>query len=269
MSCEICQSGTFEISPELNRNQIEINCPEWERNSMSSDGTKTGAGRLGTIIALILMITGSAAVTAQTRSRPKSGEGDSAKQLESRISKAEEGLLQEYLEVANEFYKQGERERAIDVLGRLLKLNPQMDGIKQRVDGLREEMIQENDRKLEFDTSKFWLPVGDVQEGKAFRVQVTGEYRMDLNTAVGLAGLPTGDPATTHVDGVPFGAIVGMVFTDGKPGPPFLVSGAVDHTPKKSGTLFLRVNVPTTAKCRGELKVAISGAIAPDASRNR
>lgn len=236
---------------------------------MSSHGKKTGAGRVGTIIALFVVVIVSGTASAQSRSRPKSGEGESAKQLESRISKAEEGLLQEYLEVANEYYKQGERERAIDVLGRLLQLNPKMEGIKQRVDGLREEMIQENDRKLDFDTSKFWLPVGDVQEGKAFRVQVTGEYRMDLNTAVGLAGLPTGDPAKTHVDGVPFGAVVGMVFTEGKPGPPFLVSGAVDHTPKKSGTLFLRVNVPTTAKCRGDLKVAISGAIDPEASRNR
>jgi hypothetical protein len=230
------------------------------------------AVRCSTIaVTIFAFALGASELAAQSRSRDsrKAAEGESAKQLESRISKAEEGLVEEYLEVANEFYKQGEKERAKDILGRLLQINPKMEGIRQRMDGLNEEMIQENDRRLEFDTSKFWLPVGEVREGTPFRVQVSGEYKLDLNTTVGLAGLPTGDPSATHLKGVPFGAVVGMIFTEGKPGPPFLIGGNVDHTPKKSGTFYLRVNVPLNAKCRGDLKVAVSGGIAPTAVRSR
>lgn len=230
------------------------------------------AVRCSTIAVTILAFALAASeLAAQSRSRDsrKAAEGESAKQLESRISKAEEGLVEEYLEVANEFYKQGEKGRAKDILGRLLQINPKMEGIRQRMEGLNEEMIQENDRRLEFDTSKFWLPVGEVREGTPFRVQVSGEYKLDLTTTVGLAGLPTGDPSATHLKGVPFGAVVGMIFTEGTPGPPFLIGGNVDHTPKKSGTFYLRVNVPLNAKCRGDLKVAVSGGIAPTAARSR
>ena len=60
-----------------------------------------------------------------------------------------------------------------------------------------------------------------------------------------------------------------MVFTEGKPGDPFLIGGGVEHTPKKSGTLYLRINVPVAAKCRGDLKVQISGAVLPVAKKSR
>lgn len=213
-------------------------------------------------------------LSAQSRDRDakKKDAGDksaSPQQLESRISKAEEQLLEEYLEVANEYYKQDQKELSIAVLERITKINPQMPGIRQRMYGIREELLQENGLKLDFDTGKIWLPVAEVQEGRGLRVVVAGEYKLDLTTPVTLAGLPTGDPAKDHFGGVPFGAVIGMVFTDGKPGDPFLVGGAVEYTPKKSGTLFLRVNVPATAKCRGDLKVQISGAIQPVAKKGR
>ena len=213
-------------------------------------------------------------LTAQSRDRDakKKDSGDKAaspQQLESRISKAEEQLLEEYLEVANEYYRQDQKEQSIAVLERIAKINPQMPGIRQRMDGIREELLPENGLKLDFDTGKIWLPVAEVQEGRGLRIVVAGEYKLDLTTPVTLAGLPTGDPSKDHLGGVPFGAVIGMVFTDGKPGDPFLVGGAVEYTPKKSGTLFLRINVPATAKCRGDLKVQLSGAIQPVAKKGR
>lgn len=187
----------------------------------------------------------------------------SPQQLEARISKAEEQLLDEYLAIANEYYKQGEKDQSIVVLERIAQINPRMEGIRQRIDGIREELIQENGIKTDFDTSKLWLPIAEVEEGKPLRLVVTGDYKLDLTTSVTTGGLPTGDPAKDHVAGAPFGALVGMVFTDGKPGEPFLISGGVEHTPKKTGTLFLRVNVPAVARCKGELKVQASGAVKP------
>ena len=224
--------------------------------------------------ALLICTLACSPLSAQSRDRDakKKDNGEksaSPQQLESRISKAEEQLLSEYLEVANEYYKQDEKELSIAVLERIAKINPQMPGIRQRMDGIREELLQENGVKLEFDASKIWMPVAEVQEGKALRLVVTGDYRMDLTTPVTLTGLPTGDPAKDHVGGAPFGALVGMVFTEGKPGDPFLIGGGVEHTPKKSGTLYLRINVPVAAKCRGDLKVQISGAVLPVAKKSR
>jgi hypothetical protein len=202
----------------------------------------------------------------QTKSRDsKKGKDASAspQQLEARISKAEEQLLDEYLSVANEYYKQGELEQSVVVLERVAQINPKLEGIRQRIQGIREELIQENGLKLDFDTSKQWLALAEVEAGRPFRLIAAGEYKLDLNSSVSLTGLSTSDPAKDHLGNAPFGALVGIVFTENKPGDPFLINGAVEHNPKKSGTLYLRINVPSTAKCRGDIRVQISGAVKP------
>ena len=118
---------------------------------------------------LAVAITLSATATAQSKTRDSKKTKDpavSTQQLEARISKAEEQLLEEYLTVANEYYKQGEREQSIVVLERIAQINPKMEGIRQRIQGIREELIQENGLKVEFDTAKQWLALAEVEEGK-------------------------------------------------------------------------------------------------------
>ena len=216
------------------------------------------------MLAVTLTLTATSHAQSKTRDTKKGKDSAvSAQQLEARISKAEEQLLEEYLTVANEYYKQGEREQSIVVLERIAQINPKMEGIRQRIQGIREELIQENGLKVEFDTAKQWLAIAEVEEGKPFRLIATGEYKLDFTAPVSLTGLSTSDPAKDHLANAPFGALVGMVFTENKPGDPFLISGAVEHSPKKSGTLYLRVNVPAAAKCKGDLKVQISGSIRP------
>ncbi|MEY3457509.1 MAG: hypothetical protein RL215_666 [Planctomycetota bacterium] len=211
-----------------------------------------------------LTVCGTAHAQSKTRDTKKGRDAAvSTQQLEARISKAEEQLLDEYLTVANEYYKQGEREQSIVVLERIAQINPKMEGIRQRIQGIREELIQENGLKLDFDTSKQWLAIAEVEEGKPFRIIAAGEYKLDLTSPVSLTGLSTSDPAKDHLGNAPFGALVGIVFSENKPGDPFLISGSVEHTPKKSGTLYLRINVPAAAKCKGDLKVQISGSIRP------
>lgn len=226
------------------------------------------------ILAAFLLLAPAAA--AQSRDRDKDRDKDkdkdrkdapSSQQLETRISKAEEQLVQEYLAVANEFYSQGEKEQSIAVLERIARIHPKLDGIAQRIDGIREELLQENGFKAEVDVPKSWTPLFDVEADKAFRVTITGDYRLDMTGTVPLTGLPTADPQKDHVAGAPFGAVIGLIVTDGKPGDPFAVNAGLEHTPKKSGTFFVRVNVPAAAKCKGELKVQASGAIRPVAKK--
>ncbi|MFM7055879.1 MAG: hypothetical protein ACKO2P_03045 [Planctomycetota bacterium] len=220
--------------------------------------------RLCLLLLITVAFTGPAC--GQTKSRDtKKGKDASAspQQLEARISKAEEQLLDEYLSVANEYYKQGELEQSAVVLERVAQINPKMEGIRQRIQGIREELIQENGLKLEFDTSKQWLALAEVEAGRPFRLIAAGEYKLDLTSSVSLTGLSTSDPAKDHLSNAPFGALVGMVFSENKPGDPFLINGSVEHNPKKSGTLYLRVNVPSTAKCKGDIRIQISGAVKP------
>ena len=66
-----------------------------------------------------------------------------------------------------------------------------------------------------------------------------------------------------HVAVAPFGALIGVVVTDGKPGDPFAVNAGVEHTSKKGGLLYLRVNVPASARCKGDIKIQVSGGVKP------
>ena len=200
---------------------------------------------------------------SRSKDKEKDKDGPNSQQLEIRMTKAEEGLLKEYMEVAREYLKKGEKEEALTVLQRVEHINPKMEGLKQEMDRIGEELMQENEAKLELDVSKGWgnIPICEVTEGKAFRMTATGEYKMIYSTTIPLTGLPTKDPALDYVAASPFGALIGVIVTDGNPGEPFVVNGGLEHTPKKSGQLYLRVNVPATAKCTGDIKLQLSGAI--------
>jgi hypothetical protein len=216
-----------------------------------------------TFMILAMLLALPATYAQSSRSKDKDKDGPNSVQLEIRLSKAEEGLLKEYMDVAKEYLKNGENEEALTVLKKVEHINPKMDGLKQEMDRINEVLMQDNDFKFEFDVSKFWgSPICEVTEGKAFRLTAVGEYKMNYSTAIPLAGLPTEDPATDHVAAGRFGALIGVIVTDGKPGDPFVVNDKLeDYKPKKSGQLYLRVNVPAAAKCNGDIKIQMSGAV--------
>ncbi|MFO1000423.1 MAG: hypothetical protein U0936_08795 [Planctomycetaceae bacterium] len=222
------------------------------------------------ILGVSLFVAMSGSAFAQSKDRDKNKErndGANETELAARLTKAEETLLKEYKDVVNEHYKQGRKENAIEVLQRMMAINPKMEGVEDQIKLINEELLQENGIKMEMDVSKGWVPICEVEEGKAFRIAVVGDYKLDLTTPVPLTGLSTSDPAKDHVAAAPFGALIGLVMTDGKPGEPFAVNTGLEQKPKKGGQLFLRVNVPVIAKCKGELKLQASGAVKPIGKR--
>ena len=223
------------------------------------------------ILVVLFLAAISDSTFAQSKDRDKNKDrkdGASETELAERISKAEELLLKEYKEVVNEHYKQGRKESAIEVLQRIAAINPKMEGVEDQIKMINEELLQENGIKMEMDVSNGWVPVCEVEEGKPFRIAVVGEYKLDLTTLVPLTGLSNSDPAKDHVAVAPFGALIGLVMTDGKPGEPIAVNAGAEHKPKKGGQFFLRVNVPVIAKCKGDLKLQVSGAVKPLAKRS-
>ena len=222
------------------------------------------------VLVILFLAALSDSAFAQSKDRDKNkdrNDGVSETELAARLTKAEELLLKEYKEVVNEHYKQGRKENAIDVLQRMMSINPKMEGVEDQIKLINEELLQENGIKMEMDVSKGWVPICEVEEGKSFRITVVGDYKLDLTTPVPLTGLSTSDPAKDHVAVAPFGALIGLVMTDGKPGEPFAVNAGLEQKPKKGGQLFLRVNVPIIAKCKGELKLQASGAVKPIGKR--
>lgn len=197
---------------------------------------------------------------AKDRDRGKKEE-PTGQDLAKRLSKAEELLLNEYTEVANEYYKKGEREAASQVLRRILEINPKQEGIQKQIDSIGEELLQENGLKVKFDVANRWMPVCEVEEGKPIRIKATGDYKLDLTMPVSVTGLSTKDPATDYISVAPFGALFGVVVTGDKPGDPFAITDSMEFTPKKSGVLIIRINTPATAKCKGDLELQLSGAV--------
>ena len=228
--------------------------------------TDLGKGVL--FVALAGFVVQSIAMGQSSRDRRRDDDTPSSRSLEIRMQKAEEALVNEYKEVAIEYYNQDEKEKAIDLLGRLRKLAPEMPGLEDQIKSIQEEMMQANELELEIDTSKSWgSAVAQVEEGKAFRLAAAGDYKIKYETTVSLEGLPTEDETQHHVEGIPFGALIGVVVSDGKIGKPFAVKSELEFSPKKSGQLFLRVNVPADVRCTGKIKIRMSGAVTPISRR--
>ncbi|MCP4172774.1 MAG: hypothetical protein GY758_18590 [Fuerstiella sp.] len=201
-----------------------------------------------------------AVANAQTsRDRKRDEDQPSAKALEVRLEKAEEALVNEYKDVAIEFYKQGDKEKSMKMLHRLRQLSPQTNGLKERIGAISEELMQENAADLEVDTRKTWELVGEVSEGKPFRIQAAGEYKMTFITTVTVDGMQEQKDSTEFLHDAPLGCLLGIIVSDGKPGKPFPVKSELEYTPKKNGQFFLKVNVPPGTRCIGKLKIHASG----------
>jgi hypothetical protein len=220
------------------------------------------AGRALLVVSLATLLVQDMANAQSSRDRRREDDAPTARQLELRMEKAEENLVAEYKDVAIEFYKQDQKEKALELLNRLRKLAPEMPGLEEQIDAINEEIMQSNPIEVDIDTSKSWgNAVAVVEEGKPFRIAAAGDYKIKYDTSISVDGLPSEDETKHYLNSVPFGALIGVVVSDGKIGKPFAVKGELEHAPEKSGQLFLRVNVPAEVRCTGKLKVQLSGSV--------
>lgn len=225
------------------------------------------------IIRRILFLTLAASVLvtsgiAQSRRGKSKNDKETPEKLAVRARKAEETLAKEYISIATGFYDLGDVKKARDFLIRLDKLRKGLPGVRAKIDELDEELMQANSNKFTVDVSKGWGDaVAEVTKGDAFRIVAAGDYKMTVNLTLDVNGLPNSDPVRDLSSGVPFGALMGIIQgSDGKPSRPFAVRSGLEHTPRKTGLLFLKVNTPPTAKCTGKLQVQISGKVKTRAS---
>lgn len=197
---------------------------------------------------------------SKSKSKSKSFKPGSAKQLDVRLEQLQSSILRDTADLARDFEEAGELEQAKRLLEVLLKLNPKLPGIKEHVEKLDEQLLSSNEFEVELDTSKGWsTAVATVIKDKPVRIQAQGQYQFTLTHLVGPDGFPTDEPSRDMSAGIPLGALMGIIVENGKPGKPFVIGAKKEWTPKESGPLLLRVNVPNDAKCGGRLKVTFSG----------
>ena len=211
------------------------------------------------LVGLIMLHSGT---SSQAQSSRDKRDAPTEAQLRMRAEKAEEAMLKELMDVATEFYKQGDREQSLRMLERIDRINPGTSDLKDRMKLIREEMLSDNPAVIDVDTSKGWTnAVAEVEGGKPFRIAAAGEYKLVYSSAVSVTGISSDDPTRDVVAVAPFGALIGVIVSDGKPGEPFAVNAGLEMTSKKGGLLYLRANVPANAKCTGKIKVQLSGGI--------
>lgn len=199
-------------------------------------------------------------VQAQTSKSTKRG-GANIKVLDARAQKAQEAFIRESVDLARSYEDAGQLTKAKSLLEDVAKLNGKLPGLKDKIRELNEAILSSNEVDLTLDTSRqgWGEPRALVFKGRTFRIQAQGAYEFVANLTVDPEGFPHKDVLREMADGVPCGALMGLIVANGKPGKPFLVGSSTEQTPNEDGVLFLRVNAPPGHRSTGELQVRISG----------
>ena len=207
------------------------------------------------------------AANAQSSRDRRKDDTPSAKELEDRLAKAEEQLVEEYKSVAIEYYTQGDKVKSMQMLKRLKQLSPKLDGLSERIDSISEELMQENSGQFDLDTkNNDWLQVGAVFKDKPFRIQSAGTYRMTMTVTSDIDGIITEEDAGDFHGNHKIGSLLAVIVSKGKggkptAGKPFPVGSQLEHIPREDGVLYLKMNVPNGTRCTGKIKIGVSGNI--------
>lgn len=160
--------------------------------------------------------------------------------------------------IARDYADAGQLEKSKQILETLLKLNPALTQVRERIKLLDESILQSNSKQLEIDAGNGWSrPLAQVFKGRKFRVRATGTYKFVTDVPLSVQGFPEG--AQGLAQGIPCGALMGMIISKGKPGKPFVVQKGREMAPKDGGLLVLRVNTPPGSQCTGKLQIQLSG----------
>lgn len=227
--------------------------------------------------AAIVWNEGASAIAQTSKSKTKTGTSKKStaetKELDARAEKNLENFLNDTAKLAEDFEKAGKFEEAQEQMRTILRLKPDLPGIKERMEKLNEALFESNEIDVEQDVKEGWAMRVLVSKGKPVRVESTGEYTLSFNMKVDGGGLSTKDPGTDMAAGVRCGALMGMVFPtpdpskpqgkNDKPGEAFEIGTSKEFTPKDDGVLLLRVNLPPGNKSIGKLKVRVSGHVKP------
>lgn len=220
--------------------------------------------RCGMICCLCVVVLAPAVALAQSSGKKSAA---ATRTLDATAQKLEAEFLQGVADLASSYEEAGDKAKAKAMLQAILKLRPDAEAVKEKLQELEESVFTDQQDMLDLDMSKGWVSTGMVVEkGKKLRLESVGSYKLIVNDSLGPEGYQSNSDEL-FFDGAPMGALIGMVIppgtvashTKGKGPQPFMVGEKKELGPQVTGLLVLRVNAPPGAKCVGRLKVRLSG----------
>lgn len=225
------------------------------------------------VIATLVVLVAGVSVSWSQAKKPKDKDKDKkepsaavVRTLETQAEKAKTEYVKGLIEVAEGFDEQGLTEKTKETLKSILTVVPDFEPARNKLKELEDAIYKENTIEVEVDASKPWTPAGvAVSRDKPIRILAEGSVRVILNDQVGPDGMEGGDPTNGQINGVPLGALVGVVrdprATNAKDQKlePFTVGKEKEVSPRNDGILFLKVNLPANSQSKGKIRVQISG----------
>jgi hypothetical protein len=205
--------------------------------------------------------TWSRAQTGAAKPKPK-GKATGVRQLDVRVQEMQERIVKDAADIAKGYEDAGEYDRAKWMLEVLEKLDPKIPGLQAKLDQLKEKSLDSSEFEYEMDVGKGWTPaIGMVFKDRVTRIEASGDYTFTATLPVTADGLPTSDTGADLIGGVPLGALIGVIVNpeNKKPGKPFEIKAKREWTPRETGYLQLKVNVPNGHKSSGKLTIKLGG----------
>jgi hypothetical protein len=194
------------------------------------------------------------------------------KKLDAKLEEVRESFLRDTTTLISSYENLGQFERAKLLLEALQKLDPRNEPIKAKLGQLNEKILDSSEIELDVDAGGRWQPVGTVAKDRAFRIRASGDYKLTLTQSAGPEGMSADNIAEDVMPGVPLGALMGVIVPPDslaqlaggrqpeRPLRPFTVGPQLERNADKDGMLYVRVNVPSVAKCTGKISLRVSGA---------
>ena len=161
--------------------------------------------------------------------------------LDLRTRKAIQVFIKDGMEIAIEYEKNGDLQKAKNMYEQIQRLDNRITGVDAKIEFLDQQLVAANQQVHMLDTSKGWVSIGMAYKGRKFRVLTAGTYAMTLKQEPNAMGFEHGDVKKNGMDPeFPLGSLIGAYYTDKKPGKPFLIG--------KEGTLVPGMHVQRNAK---------------------
>jgi hypothetical protein len=234
-------------------------------------GRGHGAGGALAVVAALLM---PAVATAQPpRSNSRKPSQSEIRRLDAKLQEAHGLFVRETADLVSSYEALGQFDRAKAIVEALGKLDPENEAVKAKIAELERLKLESGMFEVDLMPGKGWQAIGGVAKGDMIRVQISGDYRFQLAGETTAGGLAGDDPQNDLINGIPFGAVMGVIAAASPPGGkqkdevkprPFVVGASYDARAESDGVLYLKPNLPPGATCTGKLKATITGPKRPD-----
>lgn len=188
--------------------------------------------------------------------------------LDVQAEKVQQDFVKGLLDLALKYEEAGDLGKAKEMFQSILKVRPDAESAARKLKEYDEAAFKDNKVDIEVDSSRGWTATGlAVTKDKPLHLNANGTYKLIVNEDVDANGYPSRDPQRDLISGIPTGALMAIVVSPSQGGGrnrsdeprPVLIGSEQEFTPKESGLLMLKLNVPPNSRSIGKVRVTVTG----------